>query len=283
MDKPTVLKSHEREEDRQIQHNNRTTQRPPHNKSNGAALGGPANQVQGVGHGAGGPGDGQGPGLGARSTAKPVPKNLTGPMIPRMTRRSVQGALTRLQTALTIHPEPPANAFETQTDDSNDSNDQTQTTEQTKDTNQHPDKSTPAIHPEPPRKRIRDTNGRFQRQQRSNPNHGTDDTNQHPDKSTPAIHPEPPANAFETQTDDSNDSNHQAQSEDQPHHISSQASNNTPDATPEPTTTAIPNNILLKQSKHRSKTSASQRSKICSKTTDLFRSTSPIARTQPCN
>ena len=38
---------------------------PPHQRSNGAAVGGPANQVPGVGQGAGGPGDGQGPGKGA--------------------------------------------------------------------------------------------------------------------------------------------------------------------------------------------------------------------------
>ena len=38
---------------------------PAHNNSNGAAVGGTANQVPGVGRGAGGPGDGQGPGRGA--------------------------------------------------------------------------------------------------------------------------------------------------------------------------------------------------------------------------
>ena len=38
---------------------------PPHQRSNGTAVGGPANQVPGVGQGAGGPGDGQGPGNGA--------------------------------------------------------------------------------------------------------------------------------------------------------------------------------------------------------------------------
>ena len=117
---------------------------PPHNNSNGAAVGGTANQTQGVGQGAGGPGDGQGPGLGAgqgqgqgqgQPQSQPTQDNsdqaLPSDGTEDADNTQPQGSENPTDNdSPFIHPEPPTDTSETLTDDSTPSAEQLQPADQ---------------------------------------------------------------------------------------------------------------------------------------------------------